>query len=111
MILYFRRERDGAIITRELAEAAGVRMRVSPPAGAVPIDPDVALAELAELEARRTARREAERAVYAESRRGAFEELLALGLSPAAASAISGHRRVIDLEPVDPLEVGGGRGR
>lgn len=108
MIIYFRRRTDGAIITRELAEAAGVRMRVSPPADAEPIEAEVALAALAALEVERTARREADRARYAECRRGAFEELLGLGLSPAAASALSGHGRPAGPPATaDPLDPGG----
>lgn len=92
MIIYFRRP-DGAIITRELAEAAGVKMRVSPPAGAELLDPEIALAELERLAQERQAKRDASAAAYAQTRRAVYEELLALGgVSPAVASALSGHR-------------------
>lgn len=94
MILYFQRVADGAIITRELGEAAGVTARLSPPAGTVPLEPGDALAELGRLAAERDRRRTAEAAGYAQTRADAFAELVALGLSPAAAGALSGHRPV-----------------
>lgn len=91
MIVYFRRRTDGAIITRELAEAAGVAVRLSPPANAEQIEPAEALAELDRLDAERLARRRADADRHAQARAGAYAELLALGLSPAAATALSGH--------------------
>lgn len=101
MILYFRRLADGAIITRELDQAAGARARVSPPAGAELVEAEVALAALAELAAERDRRRADDAAGYAETRRAVHEELLGLGLSTAAAAALSGHR--------GPIEARGGR--
>lgn len=92
MILHFRRLADGAIITRELGEAAGARARLSAPAGAELLAPDVAGVELDRLAADRRGRRAADAAAFAEARRGAYGELLALGLSAQAASALSGHR-------------------
>jgi hypothetical protein len=91
MILYFRHG-DGRISTRELSEAAGVRLRLSPPAGATLIDEHVALAELAEHERIRRTKREVTNEQAAERRLGVYAELLELGLSPASAGLLSGHR-------------------
>lgn len=95
MILYFRHD-DGRISTRELGEAAGVRLRLSPPAGATLIEEHTALAALAEHEQIRRAKREATNEQAAERRLGVYGELLELGLSPASAALLSGHHQAAE---------------
>jgi hypothetical protein len=90
MIIYFRHD-DGRISTRELGEpAGGVHLAVAPPAGATLIEEQEGRAELERLEMVRQSRREERRAELLAGRRGVYDELVALGVSPTAAGLLAG---------------------